>query len=244
MGANTESDLLQLGNPLCTKRFTSGGNRSSHHGHTGNTRHSPRNGFTAYFVLSPVTGLVCHRRPRGLPPRKLDTSVGVSGPHDFAVRKHTLSSVAWFASTASRPNVRDDGQRPSFGTGRRSFKSDLGQARREIFLRTGLDAGSTDDGDLPDGQITGLTARPGITRSPDVVRRMPPPPRTSGPPVANIRNASSPDWRGRLKPKCRCVVPADSFAEYSSISPAYLSSVTSHKSWRRHRPSAWLARCR
>jgi hypothetical protein len=30
----------------------------SHHGHTGTTRHSPRNGFTAYFVLSPVTMLV------------------------------------------------------------------------------------------------------------------------------------------------------------------------------------------
>src|SRR6478672_4302024 len=30
----------------------------SHHGHTGTTRHSPRNGFTAYFVLSPVTRLV------------------------------------------------------------------------------------------------------------------------------------------------------------------------------------------
>ena len=38
--------------------------RVSHHGHTGFTRHSPRNGFTAYFVLSPVTGLVCHRRQR------------------------------------------------------------------------------------------------------------------------------------------------------------------------------------
>ena len=37
--------------------------RVSHHGHAGNVRHSPRNGFTAYFVLSPVTGLSCHRRP-------------------------------------------------------------------------------------------------------------------------------------------------------------------------------------
>jgi hypothetical protein len=36
----------------------------SHHGHTGITRHSPRNGFTAYFVLSPAIGLVCHRRLR------------------------------------------------------------------------------------------------------------------------------------------------------------------------------------
>jgi hypothetical protein len=27
-------------------------------------RHSPRNGFTAYFVLSPAIGLFCHRRLR------------------------------------------------------------------------------------------------------------------------------------------------------------------------------------
>src|SRR6202171_3265307 len=54
-----------------------------------------RNGFTAYVVLSPVTGLFCHRRLRiklCLSPvgptqlRELDTSVGASGPHDFAVR--------------------------------------------------------------------------------------------------------------------------------------------------------------
>ena len=32
--------------------------RVSHHGHTGTTRHSPRNGFTAYFALSSVTTLV------------------------------------------------------------------------------------------------------------------------------------------------------------------------------------------
>src|SRR6266403_668564 len=31
--------------------------RVSHHGHTGTTRHSPRNGFTAYFALSSVTTL-------------------------------------------------------------------------------------------------------------------------------------------------------------------------------------------
>jgi hypothetical protein len=36
----------------------------SHHGHTGITRHSLRNGFTAYIVLSPVIGLFCHRRLR------------------------------------------------------------------------------------------------------------------------------------------------------------------------------------
>jgi putative SOS response-associated peptidase YedK len=44
---------------------------------------------------------------------------------------------------------------------------------------------------------------------------MPPPPRTAGPPVTNIRNTSSPHWRGWLKPEHRCLVPANSFAEYA-----------------------------
>jgi putative SOS response-associated peptidase YedK len=43
---------------------------------------------------------------------------------------------------------------------------------------------------------------------------MPPPPRTGGPPVTNIRNTSSPHWRDWLKPESRCLVPVNSFAEY------------------------------
>jgi hypothetical protein len=39
---------------------------------------------------------------------------------------------------------------------------------------------------------------------------MPPPPRTPGPPVTNIRNTSSPHWRMWLKPNNRCLVPANS----------------------------------
>jgi hypothetical protein len=50
-----------------------------------NTRHSLRNGFNAYTVLSSVIGLSCHRRLRSLL-HKLDASVEASGPHDFAVR--------------------------------------------------------------------------------------------------------------------------------------------------------------
>jgi putative SOS response-associated peptidase YedK len=34
---------------------------------------------------------------------------------------------------------------------------------------------------------------------------IPPPPRTGGPPVTNIRNTSSPHWRGWLKPETRCL---------------------------------------
>src|ERR1700688_1875880 len=42
--------------------------------------------LTVFFALSPVTGLVCHRRQRSRL-RQLDASVGASGPHDFAVRE-------------------------------------------------------------------------------------------------------------------------------------------------------------
>jgi len=38
--------------------------------------------------IPPVTGLVCHRRRRILPPN-LMPGVGASGPHDFAVRGST-----------------------------------------------------------------------------------------------------------------------------------------------------------
>jgi putative SOS response-associated peptidase YedK len=44
---------------------------------------------------------------------------------------------------------------------------------------------------------------------------MPPPPKFGGAPVTNIRNTSSPHWRGWLKPKNRCLVPFNSFAEYA-----------------------------
>ena len=80
-----------------------------------NARHSPRNGFNAYIVLSPVTGLSCHRRRRSCL-RRLDSSVGASGPHDFAVRSrhHSSTDVACvhciplptFVTTAKRPSYR------------------------------------------------------------------------------------------------------------------------------------------
>ena len=43
----------------------------------------------------------------------------------------------------------------------------------------------------------------------------PPPPRTGGPPVTNIRNTTSPYWRGWPKPANRCLVPFNSFAEHA-----------------------------
>src|SRR4029453_13519276 len=42
-----------------------------------------------------------------------------------------------------------------------------------------------------------------------------PPPRAGNFPVTNIRNTASPHWRAWLKPENRCLVPANSFAEYA-----------------------------
>src|SRR5713226_1813760 len=67
--------------------------------------------LTAYVVLSPVTGLICHRRLRirfCLSPvgptqlRELDASVGASGPHDFAVRGNISRQRAWRSLTDSK----------------------------------------------------------------------------------------------------------------------------------------------
>jgi hypothetical protein len=62
--------------------------------------------LTVSFVLSPVTGLSCHRR-LAENSAKLDASVGASGPHDFAVRisiirQRAIRAPDAAASTASR----------------------------------------------------------------------------------------------------------------------------------------------
>jgi hypothetical protein len=67
--------------------------------------------LTVSFVLSSVTGLVCHRRLAD-DSAKLDASVGASGPHDFAVR---VSAVRlWRHPRPPHPAayVRDDRETP------------------------------------------------------------------------------------------------------------------------------------
>src|ERR1700687_1389185 len=63
------------------------------------------------YVRSPVLGLFGHRHRRNCF-RQLDTSVEVSGLHDFYVRKKATSSEAPLASTAPRPAFRDDHDTP------------------------------------------------------------------------------------------------------------------------------------
>src|SRR5438445_12441266 len=82
------------------------------HEHTGSAetaRLSPRNGFTAYFALSPVSGLVCHRRRRDTS-RQLSASIAAPGPHDFAVRlgvfvRHDNSRLTPKRPSHPRPNA-------------------------------------------------------------------------------------------------------------------------------------------
>jgi hypothetical protein len=81
--------------------------------------------LTAYFVLSPVIGLSCHRRQRNYF-HWLDASVEASGPHDFAVRISSASSAHRLRVHRILSRVRDDRERPLSGTGRNGYATDLG----------------------------------------------------------------------------------------------------------------------
>jgi len=75
--------------------------RVSHHGHTGITRHSPRNGFNG--LLRALPGDRAFLSPSSAVARQLDTGVETSGPHDFTVRQLRRSSSAQPASTEDTP---------------------------------------------------------------------------------------------------------------------------------------------
>jgi hypothetical protein len=58
---------------------------------SGGIRHSLRNGFTVYVVLSPVEpGSLSPSPVRSFASHELDASIGASGPHDFTVRIRTI----------------------------------------------------------------------------------------------------------------------------------------------------------
>src|SRR6266850_1966823 len=67
------------------------------HEHTGSAetlRPSLRNGFTAYFGLSPVNGSFATVARERRASREFDTSTAASGPHDLAVRV-SLPRQSW-----------------------------------------------------------------------------------------------------------------------------------------------------
>jgi len=71
--------------------------------------------------------------------RPVDASVEASRPRDFTVR---LARVRLSRQSVHRisSNVRDDGQRPSFGQDARSRRRDLPDGLSEIFLQSRLDS--------------------------------------------------------------------------------------------------------
>jgi hypothetical protein len=114
------------------------------HEHTGSAeafRPSLRNGFTAYIVLSSVTGLCCHRRAQeALASQELDASVGASGPHDFAVRVAPFVLRAPARPPHPAPYVRDDRDTPLlWARDGRAGSADLPDGESGIFFVRGLD---------------------------------------------------------------------------------------------------------
>jgi hypothetical protein len=117
--------------------------------------------LTVSFALSLVTGLCCHHRLQDHRLDKLDISVGISGPHDFAVcggvfvRRDTIAPGATHIHRIPRPTCRDDRDTPLLGArDGASSRIDLPGGERENFLRKGLDSGDMKRAaDLPDGQV-------------------------------------------------------------------------------------------
>src|SRR5260370_42308908 len=94
--------------------------------------------LTVSFVLSPVTGLFCHRRPRKLPSANLTPA---SGRQDHTTSPSASALFVKSAASVHRipSRVRDDRERPSERRDGGSSRSDLPDVRRRIFLLRGLD---------------------------------------------------------------------------------------------------------
>jgi hypothetical protein len=99
------------------------------HEHTGQRetlRPSLRNGFTAYFVLSPENGSFASVACASY--RKLNASTAAPEPHDFAVRVRRATSSAPSASTASHRTFVTIASAPQSG--------ETGGVMRLIWVRT------------------------------------------------------------------------------------------------------------
>src|SRR5437764_9459404 len=109
----------------------------SHHGHTGDTRHSPRNGFNGFLRALPGDR-AC------LPPSSADCSANLMPASGHQNHTTSPSALARFvkhasASTASRSASVTIAIRPFGERDGRVYKTDLGQPRTEIFSAEALD---------------------------------------------------------------------------------------------------------
>ena len=89
---------------------------------SGSTPAFPAQWFDGLLRALPGERLSCHRRPReNCSPRELDTSAGVSGPHDFAVRVRAARLKRPSASTASCRTSVTIRETPLIRAGRRVY---------------------------------------------------------------------------------------------------------------------------
>jgi len=109
----------------------------SHHGHTGNHPAFPAQWF--YGLLRALPGDQACLTPS--PALLIADLTPASGRENHTT---SPSASARFVKRTARvhripPRVDDVAQRPSFGTGRDGYASDLGQVKTNIFLISGLD---------------------------------------------------------------------------------------------------------
>ena len=112
------------------------------HEHTGERRtlrHPLRNGFTAYFVLSPVSGLVVTVTPaetclKSLTPasRRQDHT---TSPYALSFRPRSRMRLTQKRPPHPIPTLGDDGQRPSSGMGRATILLICRNEKRNIFAK-------------------------------------------------------------------------------------------------------------
>ena len=116
---------------ICAKK-----NAHEHTGTGGASRPSLRNGFTAYFVLSPENGsfaTVVSEKLRFS--SELNASTATSGPHDFAVRIRAPTSCA-ISVHRIPPRVRDVREPPlSSGETGGDMRLIWAVRKRNIFAR-------------------------------------------------------------------------------------------------------------
>ena len=151
--------------------------------------------LTVSFVLAPETGLVVSVGDNAscVAP---DISVGISGPHDFAVRSPPLRPFAADrVHRIPRPTSVTIAIRPSCGRGTgRGHKDDLPDGRSEIFLRKGLDR---DFAKRPDGQISPRPTRAKTRAAPARAAR----------PRAQVRPSPQAPSHHRSRPQARSTLP-------------------------------------
>ena len=101
------------------------------------------------ITRSPVTGLSCHRRRRNRF-RRLDASVGASGPHAFAVRLRRARPSRRRRPPHPAASVRDVAQRPSEWGGTGRLIKVIWVRRQGKFRKTRNRAGA---GSMPSGRL-------------------------------------------------------------------------------------------